>query len=333
MKDQTPPAASTATVGNEVVLPIARYRFTATACGEVWMPDYAGSLLRGIFGAALRRTVCMTGMAQCPPCPLHKTCPYPAIFEAPQRPTSLRQQFSQVANPYVIEPPPAGRRRLSDGESITFHMVLIGQDALDRLPLILYAWQRALAHGVGADRVAFKLQTVEWVGGGQSTPIWMASDGRVAEHAAGLRLPDRGCDTDWSELSLHIDTPLRLQHNGKPLFPAALSVRALLLAAARRVTLLQDLYLQTPTPHLPPVTELLKALPAIRDDRSQLRWLDWTRFSARQRQEMTLGGVVGIWRLSGNVAVAWPWLWVCQWLHIGKNATMGLGGYRLVPSV
>jgi CRISPR/Cas system endoribonuclease Cas6 (RAMP superfamily) len=24
-----------------------------------------------------------------------------------------------------------------------------------------------------------------------------------------------------------------------------------------------------------------------------------------------------------------PWLWLGQWLHAGKNATMGLGKYRL----
>jgi hypothetical protein len=54
--------------------------------------------------------------------------------------------------------------------------------------------------------------------------------------------------------------------------------------------------------------------------------------SSRQRQEMTLGGVLGRWTLSGNSAVLaqlWPWLWLGQWLHLGKNATVGLGGYRL----
>jgi CRISPR/Cas system endoribonuclease Cas6 (RAMP superfamily) len=25
----------------------------------------------------------------------------------------------------------------------------------------------------------------------------------------------------------------------------------------------------------------------------------------------------------------WPWLWLGQWLHIGKNATMGMGGYTM----
>ena len=68
------------------------------------------------------------------------------------------------------------------------------------------------------------------------------------------------------------------------------------------------------------------------DDERQLRWFDWTRYSSRQQQEMALGGVVGQWHLHTNADTLeqlWPWLWLGQWLHVGKNASFGLGGYRL----
>lgn len=47
---------------------------------------------------------------------------------------------------------------------------------------------------------------------------------------------------------------------------------------------------------------------------------------------MTLGGVLGTWALRGDadtLAQIYPWLWLGQWLHVGKNASMGLGGYTL----
>ena len=47
---------------------------------------------------------------------------------------------------------------------------------------------------------------------------------------------------------------------------------------------------------------------------------------------MALGGVVGQWHLHTNADTLeqlWPWLWLGQWLHVGKNASFGLGGYRL----
>jgi hypothetical protein len=44
---------------------------------------------------------------------------------------------------------------------------------------------------------------------------------------------------------------------------------------------------------------------------------------------MTLGGVIGEWTLRGDLASLMPWLWLGQWLHVGKNATMALGKYSL----
>ena len=56
-------------------LPIARYRFAARVQQPLALPDYAGSLLRGQFGAALRHVACMTRAPTCPGCPLLQTCP------------------------------------------------------------------------------------------------------------------------------------------------------------------------------------------------------------------------------------------------------------------
>ena len=48
---------------------------------------------------------------------------------------------------------------------------------------------------------------------------------------------------------------------------------------------------------------------------------------------MTLGGVLGRWTLHAydpaTLATLWHWLWLGQWLHVGKNATMGMGAYTL----
>lgn len=58
-----------------------------------------------------------------------------------------------------------------------------------------------------------------------------------------------------------------------------------------------------------------------------LQW--WTRFSSRQQQEKTLGGVTGDWTLEGELTELLPWFWLGQWLHVGKNATMGMGMHWL----
>jgi hypothetical protein len=46
-------------------------------------------------------------------------------------------------------------------------------------------------------------------------------------------------------------------------------------------------------------------------------------------QIVTLGGVVGEWKLAGELGELMPWFWLGQRLHVGKNTTMGMGMYSL----
>lgn len=320
-------------------LPIARYRFSARAIDGVQLPHYAGSLLRGQFGAALRHLACMTRQPTCTDCPLRSTCPYPCIFEAPAPAQHQVQRFSAIPNAYVVEPPAptpadkgvcAAERRLQAGQELRFHMVLIGS-AIEQLPLIIVAWQRALARGLGKQRSRLVLELVEWQDAdGQHHPVWSAHQPHIQPHAASLSVPPLA--PDLQTLHLHIHTPLRLQHQGHALPPDKLAPRTLISAVARRAALVLEFHARQTHwgAQVPAVTALAEQL----QDHRQLHWFDWTRYSSRQRQEMALGGVLGQWHLHGHpdmMAQLWPWLWLGQWLHVGKNATMGLGGYRLMP--
>lgn len=296
-------------------LPLARYRFTARLTRDLLLPPYAGFLLRSVFGAALRRTVCMTGLDRCGACPLQRTCAYPALFEVPPQPTQFAQQFSQLPNPYVIEPPAPTEapQWLPAGEPLAWHMVLAGEATLARLALIEHAWERALRQGLGRQRVPGDLLAVERVDG--------------PEAAA-----DAGPGPAVTEVTLHFHTPLRLQHQGQPLAPDQLDARTLLSQLLRRTNLMLDLHLGVrPAPFDAPAL-LAAVVPTLTEDRSGLRWHDAPRYSGRQKQEMNLGGVLGAWTLRADAAALapfLPWLRLGQWLHLGKNATMGLGGYRL----
>jgi hypothetical protein len=316
-----------ATAGS-LVLPLARYRFSAAFGSDLVLPEYAGSLLRGVFGAALRRSACMTGLPDCKTCPLWRTCPYPAIFETPPRETQLAQRFSQVPNPYVIEPPLHTPRRWPAGEPLSWSMVLVGDEALGQLPMIVHAWQRSLRHGWGKESVrahgellAVEKLDADFVG----EPVWDAASSQIIAHQAQWSWTS----TQGSRLAaIEIQTPLRLQQEGHPLGAHELSPRTLVAHLLRRVRLMLELHLGiTRAPF--DVPALIAHAASLTDDRSGLRWRDWIRYSSRQKQEMTLGGVVGLWRLQGELDHLLPWFHLGQWLHLGKNATMGMGKYTL----
>ena len=290
---------------------------------ELRRPDYSGSLLRGNFGAALRRTACMTGLPECAGCPLYRTCPYPAIFETPAPETHSLQRFSQVPNPYVVEPPPLGTRYVPAEGIFSFAMVLVGR-ALDQLPLIVFALQRAFGSGIGRLRATGSLVDIALEGLDGAESVWDAETSSIDTHGQKLSVP---LLTDIDVVNLKIVTPLRLQNQGHRVPLDRLHPRTLFAALLRRTSLLFELH--AALPGLAGDARRLTAAAASLVDERRLQWKDWTRFSSRQAQEMTLGGVIGEWTLSGDLGELLPWFWLGQWLHVGKNATMGMGKYSL----
>ena len=310
-------------------LPLARYRFTFRMAAPLRLPHYAGSLLRGQFGAALRRVSCITGAASCEGCLLRTTCPYPAVFEAPAPETHALQRFSQIPNPYVIEPPALGTTRIEAGQALCFNLVLVGR-SLGQLPLIVVSLQRMIEQGLGSERARGTLERIDIEQDAEPTwhTIWQRGDATIAPHSPTRFEPLTAVAP--SAIRLVFDTPLRLQHQGQPVRPAALTPRKLVADLLRRITLLAEFHADRPglIADAPALVRHAETL----DQQLELRWHDWSRYSSRQQQEMTLGGALGSWTLSGELEPLLPWLQLGQWLHIGKNATMGLGQYRLLPA-
>lgn len=327
-------------------LPIARYRFHWLVDRDITLPDYSGSTLRGVFGNSLRFVSCMTKQPICQGCALLRTCPYTDIFESPPPEQEHHlQKFSQVPNPYIIEPPSWGQKTYHQDELLNFDLVLVGS-SLKQLPLIIYAWQKAFERGVGKGDGTAQLFAVELVLPDQTThTIFAPLKGidQVQPHLAQL---------DWQnlmttiitngtvrtesqfthQLMLNLSTPLRLQENGHALPPNKLSANKLLMTLVRRVHLLLTFHdLDHQQPSAQEFTELAQQAHLIESNHEALRWLDWQRYSNRQKKSMSLGGVVGDWILTGDLTPFLPYLILGQWLHIGKNATFGLGKYQLVP--
>ena len=316
----------------EQPLPLARYRFVAQALDPIELPPFTGSLLRGQFGAHLRALCCTTGAPKCSGCPQIGQCAYSRVFDgalAPDGPHADKG-YSQVPNPYVIAPP-AGGRTLLPGENLEFGMVLVGH-ATSQLPLIAAAWHQALAQGLGTRRARARLTHVQWLDNNdKAQTLWTPASGHhMAPHTPVLQVPPPA----WlgGVCTLQLLTPLRLQQQSGLVGANALTAHILLSALGRRVALLLEMHggLQGVVQQAKQLHEHSHHLQLQTD----LHWHDWIRYSARQRQEMTLGGLLGTITLrTTHIPTAqalWPWLWLGQWLRAGKNATLGLGQYRVL---
>lgn len=297
--------------------PAMRYHVKAVVERPFRLPDFAGSALRGLFGHALRKASCTTLLPECSACALYRSCTYPRVFETPP-PLDSQRVYSQIPQPYVVEPPPPGARVYRSGQLLEFSFVLIGP-ALADLALVVLAWQRGLHAGIGKDKGTAQLQSIH---NDLGEPVFERAQAKMLDHAQALDLapaPQAG-----RALLVDFHTPLNLRRDGAYLDEQRISTEDLFRALMRRTSQLMQLQLgQDLDADFTALVGHAQQLRAERDTRDQ----SWQRWSSRQKQLMKVGGVSGRWKLSGDFTGLWPFLYLGQWLHVGKKATLGLGRY------
>ena len=310
-------------------IPYLRLRMTLQAEEPAMMPAYQGSMLRGAFGHALRRTVCVMGPRQtCASCVLRQACVYTRIFEpfVEGEPPPFLRGVDQAVRPYVFEPLGVAGR-LEPGETLRFDLLLFGQ-AVDLQAYAILAVERMAATGLGSGRARFRLVLVETADSGGGTRRLFAAGSPPSSVPVRPSVPPPAI-LPPGPVSLHFLTPLRLKvrdHlNDKPTF------RDLAFNMLRRVLELAHF-------HVPGAEvnwsfrDYLDRAKDVHITGGDLRWHDWERWSQRQQTAMKLGGLVGHLRLSGDLAPFAPLLCTAEIVHVGKGSTFGLGKVEIKPA-
>ena len=267
---------------------------------------FLGSPWRGAFGHHLKRLVCLFPRGgECPECPLRQSCAYARVFE----PNALiPDQAGSVPAPYALFP-----RWRSRGQGLDLHLSLFGEDAARQLPYLVHALKQAGRDGVAGNR--FDFEGIEhWRDG-----AWASLDG-VPRPLGGIIAPPAG-----GKVRVCMRSPLRCKHRGH-------------YVGAREITL--DVWLTALRRRLIALAEAVGDAAAMRKfcasgtagewREAEWRWREFPRYSRRQRSEMKVGGLIGGFALDEETARRlWPTLWLGQWTHAGKLATMGLGRYEM----
>lgn len=307
-------------------LPLARYRFKFRAQTQVRLPSYAGSAWRGVFGRSLKKLVCVTREPRCEPCLLYRNCIYPYIFETPPDPeVGKLRKYTAAPHPFVLSPGKTMSGLLKAGSEHHIDMTLFGRGN-SHLPYVVHALDQVAQRGIGAGNGTLELlevsQYLEEAWASIYTP-----GGELKPHPATCpTLP-----TEPASLKIQLLTPLRMKAGGHLATPKSFTFRALFSTLLRRISLLTafhtDTQLETDFAALTRAAELVQATDC------QLRWHEWTRYSSRQNSLMQLGGLTGAVVLKNNeLAPFWPYIWLGQWTHAGKNTSMGLGKYQIIET-
>lgn len=306
---------------------VARFRLTLKARTGLALPEYKGSALRGGFGHVFRRIACLGSEGGSGECLLGERCVYHYIFETPPPAGSVvLGKIPTAPHPFILEPPLETKRFYEPGEQLVFRLVLIGK-AIDYLAYFIYAFDELGRVGLGRGKGRYTLETVASLdANGTAFPLY--GNGRKALQGTvhPLTVADLPLPIVSPFLTIRFLTPTRLK------FADHLSdeceFHVLMRSLLRRTAMLNYFHCggSFPTEQ----RELVDQARAVRRVESQIRWVDWERFSNRQQARMLLGGIVGRVTFQGEYAQFLPYLVVGTYTHVGKAATFGLGQYEVV---
>ena len=166
----------------------------------------------------------------------------------------------------------------------------------------------------------------------------VAPDG---EQTAAAEACAAACDVpDCKAVDIDFLSPLRLQDNGRILGPDEIDEARLLNALVRRAYLL--IACHADAGFKPEFTALKAGAERVVGER-QLCWFQHSRQSNRNpgrspsggagKADIPMSGVIGRWRLTGEIAPFLPYLALGSWTGVGKMAVCGMGMYLLSVAV
>lgn len=310
-------------------LQFAAYRFRLRVLEPIHLPPNAGSTLRGGFGAAFKRTACFQRNRppdSCAGCMAEQNCPYGYIFETRIPPDSeLPRSQAEIPHPFVLEPPVDPPPVSEPGSTLEFRTVLVGR-AIAYLPYFVLAFGRLGNDGIGRGRGRFDLEEVraEHPIRGQSEPIY--SQGKLLPCSSDLTatysdLVELCHDAAPDRVEVTFLSPTRLVSEHQLVTRPSFAV--LIRAALRRISALS--FFHCCHRWEADYKGIVSRAEGVAMVESQLRWVDWERYSSRQDARMKLGGVVGIACYEGEVAPFLPLLLAVSAVHVGKACTFGNG--------
>jgi hypothetical protein len=274
----------------------------------------------------------MPERTSCETCPHLYSCAYPYLFKTPVPGDAKKlRRYPNAPPPYIIEPQD-GFSKTRQGQTISVGLVLVGR-ANQYLSIIIQAMRRAGLVELGWGFKKLKLIHVTQQLRGPSSSEWQTifetRDGSVATTTAGPpRVPTPEPRTSVA-VALRFHSASKIRCRGRYLGPDEVGFRDILSTLLRRISMLS--YFHTDQPFETEFAELVQASRNVEIARRTLTRRPWTRYSAAQQESIKMDGCVGeIAVRSDEIERFWPLLWLGQWTHVGKGASMGLGGYTLV---
>jgi len=307
-------------------IPYLRLRLTLRAQQAATLPIYKGSMLRGAFGHALRKAVCIMEPEQaCSSCLIRQTCYNTQLFEPvyeKELPPALAD-LPILPRAYIFEPANEARR-LQEGDLLDFDLLLFGK-AIDLQLYAMLASERMAVTGLGRNRVPFRLERALSRAADGTWKV-VLEDGRMRGRGTSRpTFPSQEPLGPRATLRFLTPTRLRVEHHRieTTTFPE------LVAAMARRLFEVAHFHVRD-CPVDWNIEPLLAAAREVKLTGLDLHWQDWERYNAQRKTAMNMGGFLGSVDIEGDLTPFTALLRTAEILHIGRGTPFGLGKMEVV---
>ncbi len=276
-------------------------------------------LFRSILGMNLHDMACINSRCRrCDECIFNQTCVYATLFESCiDKENTVLPGREKSLHPYV----------LSLEEDVTLHkqvdrlilnLTMFG-DFIKYLPYIVGAFQNAGKKGFGKERIPFMIEDITVDGVSIYRGERLVLDTPVKVWTFDYSSYDSGESVKTGQVLIQLKSPLRYKSQGK--FVSQPTAKDFMLCLYRRMWTICSLYGECSESE---IFNFDTNTMSITD--SQIRWVNYERWSARQKSSMLLGGMTGVFTLEGKFSsYDLSLIDSARLFGTGKNTNFGLG--------
>lgn len=310
-----------------LALPFAALRVSLTARETVHLPPFAGSKLEGAFGRALYDLACTQRKWEtCLGCPLRTVCPYGLTYAPPLPPEVKATALATPPRPVIFRVAYGQETYLRAGDPFTFGFVVVGR-ALTQLPYLLAALREVGQHGLGCTRGRLDMNEVVSIHPYSGEEMTLLNGGDLRVNLSPIILqPEDLPAISAGKIRLHLRSPLHIKESRK--MTEDLQFSLLIRALQRRVSNLEQVHGGQKS-----LGANFGELPAlagqIQTNYQYLRPVSQLRKGHRRGEKVSMDGLLGTLKYTGNFVPFAPLLRLGEQLGVGKWAHFGGGLYDL----
>jgi len=310
------------------LIDISRFSFSLQCKEEIVLPRFAPATIRGAFGIILKRLVCVRKYKErdCKECILKDSCVYSYIFEKYFDKNGQKDPFymSEPPHPFILDVPFNKKTVIIPKNSyLKWCLSLFGERIRQVLPYVILTMEKMGESGIGRNRGKFEIDHIISVSESNQNVIYHAAKRSLDTDIYIEKLShDSTADRKVKKIEIEFITPLRLKSGGKiTLNP---EFYELITNIVRRYSALIQFY-QSDNLDFDKISNMIDEAKTIQTIENNTEWVEYSRFSGRQKHWIKLGGIVGKMSFSGNITPFTQWLEIAKKINIAKSTSFGFG--------